>query len=487
MSHPIAAIAAVTLFICAAQVSAQVSLMDMNNRNGETVARLFLTGKDASFDGQQRLTRGAGYMQATPGHHFNLLAFAKSSKGRYDQVGLHITLIQWDDAGTTTAIDGIEPTADCGSGVSFKIVGKPSLKDGLVTLQLDGGKELTLQPRFWWAATVVGEVDFIFKARGAPSVPVSQPSIRWAAEVRKKRLIAYLSGKDLYVIALDGSNQRMLSDGKQGVHDPRWSPDGKSIAFAVRRENGSALYRVNVDGTGLAQLAECNGSGVFPVWSPDGTRIAYTVRRDGKEEIHVIDRDEKSDHKVTDAADYFSRAWSPDGAWITYDVLSGGNWQIGFMKADGTEQHLLPGGGSSQDPAWSTDSRRILFTSNREGKDAVYLFDVEGSSLKRLTDLTARNFNAAFAQAGHDICFASERDGRMELYTMKDDGSNQRPILERGAPNLNFSFSPDGQFIAFDSEREDEYQICVVGIDGRDLHQLTRNDAGNTDPQWQPR
>src|SRR6267142_6508661 len=70
----------------------------------------------------------------------------------------------------------------------------------------------------------------------------------------------------------------------RGVHQtsehryffPRWSPDGKRIAFSSRRTGDYEVWVINRDGSGLQQLTQSHG-GHYSPWSPDGFQIAYSI------------------------------------------------------------------------------------------------------------------------------------------------------------------------------------------------------------------
>src|ERR1041385_1938730 len=105
------------------------------------------------------------------------------------------------------------------------------------------------------------------------------------------------------------------------VGEPQVSPDGKHVAFTIGDVNFDTnrvvtqIYVVSIDGGGLKALTSGDKSSTAPRWSPDGKKIAYTT---GKQ-IWVMDND--GDHKdqitkiSTDAA---APVWSPDGKWIAF-------------------------------------------------------------------------------------------------------------------------------------------------------------------------
>ncbi len=154
------------------------------------------------------------------------------------------------------------------------------------------------------------------------------------------------SVKRLYVMAADGSEVRLVapqsgdSSLRLGPHPPKWSPDGRSIAFvATEGPVVSAVYTVGTDGSGLTRIAEA-ASG--PSWSPDGRRIAlvvpdgydeadlYTFAIDGSDPVRVVGvsagfrpRDQHSQRQSSIARPLWigGLSWSPDGAMILLEAL----------------------------------------------------------------------------------------------------------------------------------------------------------------------
>lgn len=179
----------------------------------------------------------------------------------------------------------------------------------------------------------------------------------------------------IYMMDDDGSNMQKLTDTPFLETTARWSPDGKTIAFArdvdiarTDREQ-TDLFIMDVKGTYEIRLTDHpREDGGDLAWSPDGKQIAFVSLRSGHIDIHVIDVASRAVKQLTSNAVLggLSAApdWSPDGRHIVYQqLLPGQGRTIYTMDVDGRDQKpLVPADGLSRGaPRWSPDGDSILY------------------------------------------------------------------------------------------------------------------------------
>jgi TolB protein len=166
------------------------------------------------------------------------------------------------------------------------------------------------------------------------------------------------------------------------------------------------LFSMGLDGSGLRQLThDPTASSSRPAWSPDGRAIAYVSRSKAKE---------------------------------------AGEADIFLMDADGSNPRQLTKGGTAEinvDPSWSPDGTEIMFCSNRNGGNEVYVMNRDGGSVRQLTHGTrGRIFHPSWSPDGLQVVFG--KGDASAIYIMNADGTNVR-VLEKFAWHPDFGKAVD--------------------------------------------
>jgi Tol biopolymer transport system component len=127
--------------------------------------------------------------------------------------------------------------------------------------------------------------------------------------------------------------------------------------------------------------------------------------------------------------------------------------------------------------AYGAYEGKIVFTSNRDGNQEVYVAAADGSSVVRLTNNKAYDDQPALSPDGKLVVFVSNRDGNNELYLVGVDGNDLRRITDTPYPEIDPSFSPDGRWIIYTSMAEGDKDIVRLPLAGGEPEDLVTGEG----------
>ncbi len=268
--------------------------------------------------------------------------------------------------------------------------------------------------------------------------------------------------------------------GEKGVAQTR-------IAFvSVVSRTAREIFVMDYDGMNPAPITGNQSINLSPRWSPDGRQIAYTSYRNGNPDLFVLNfesgrRDVLSAQRGLNA----TPAWSPDGQWLAFAMSPAGGTNLYLVaKGGGTPRPLTTGSAISLSPSFSPNGRQIVFNSDRGGSPQIYVMDVEGTNLRRLTFQGNYNASPRWSPRAEKIVFMCRLGGN-QICLINPDGSGLQQLTTLGN-NEDPTWSPDGRHIAFTSTRNGPRDIFVMHADGTEQTRLTNNGRDNYLPDWSP-
>ena len=216
--------------------------------------------------------------------------------------------------------------------------------------------------------------------------------------------------------------------------------------------------------------------------------------------------------KVGDFASAAEAYFSHDGKQliVTARMASHPNHNVYIMNIDGTNVRRITDKGKDACTYFSPNGKQIVFSSDRDNEQLppgdyansanyppgseVYIANVDGTGIKRLTFNTAYEAETSFSPDGKWILYSSNADDNIELYRMTLDGKTKVRITR--TPDLQEGgsfYMPDGKRIIFrawkkgsESDRNRPSQLYLINDDGTGLVQLTDNQEFNWSPYPSP-
>lgn len=248
------------------------------------------------------------------------------------------------------------------------------------------------------------------------------------------RWIVYAADEGLGVATVSGTQPRTVAKNPTTptgtIHDARWSPDGRKIAFSTLVGGGRlTIYVVNRDGSGVRQV----GDGHYFEWSADSRRIAFLSNAPTDRTIlGVVAIAERRQLQIAPATVPYRPIWSPSGKWVAYQNRK--DERIHLIRPDGSGDRRIdtPGFG----PSWSPDGSALVFSRAYWGQKpppvplALAVADLQGRLVRSFEEGAVDE--PEWSPSGAEIVYPRWKDESLttssQLFSIRADGSGRRKL-----------------------------------------------------------
>ena len=254
--------------------------------------------------------------------------------------------------------------------------------------------------------------------------------------------IVFAYGGDLWIVGRDGGEARRLTSFPGVETFPRFSPDGKRVAFSGQYDGNIDAFVVPIDGGEPTRLTWHPGADMVREWTPDGRRVVFASGRTGAPVGYSRWWTVSTEGGFPEPMP-MPRAWrgsfSPDGKRLAYEPIQsfetewrnyrgGQNKPIWILDLDDLSLDKLPWEGTNDsDPAWIGDT--IYFLSDRDYAVNVWSYDAGSEELSQLTGF--KDFDAKHMQSGAGV-LVFEQAGFIHLLDPAEGRARKIEITVRG-------------------------------------------------------
>ncbi|MFZ5674598.1 MAG: Tol-Pal system beta propeller repeat protein TolB [Pseudomonadota bacterium] len=186
----------------------------------------------------------------------------------------------------------------------------------------------------------------------------------------------------VYLYNIETNQREIVGEFPNMSFSPRFSPDGQRVIMSLQDGNAANIFVMDLRSRQTQQLTNSDGINTAPSYSPDGSQIAFEVGSDNSQQIYVMNADGSNPRRISSGGGrYATPVWSPDGRYIAFTKQGGGRFAIGVMNPDGSGERLLTEGFHNEGPTWAPNSRVIMFFRDEPGENGgsrLYSVDVSG-------------------------------------------------------------------------------------------------------------
>ncbi len=270
----------------------------------------------------------------------------------------------------------------------------------------------------------------------------------------------------LWLVSIDGDEHQPLTDWNVNASSPRWSPDGKRLAYAAKGGEVTQVFVQWIESGQTARLTNLSESPGELAWSPDGKWLAFSmlVHEKRKPYIELPEKPDGADWAKPFKL-YDSLVYRDDGKGYVKE----GFYHLFVLPSEGGTPRQITSGAfhHRERPTWTADGKSLLFSANRRNdweheplESDLYRVSIADNQLTRLTDRAGPDASPTVSPRGKQVAYVGFDDvGRSyhqsDLYVMSLDGQDRNCLtkdFDRDVTNPYFARDGRGVFFQYDDE-----------------------------------
>jgi dipeptidyl aminopeptidase/acylaminoacyl peptidase len=302
----------------------------------------------------------------------------------------------------------------------------------------------------------------------------------------------------VWMVPADGGDAVVMTAEKESSSHPRWSPDGKYLAFLSKRGEGKTqVWLLNRMGGEAQQLTDAIQDVEDFAWSPDSKRLVLLLKDPSPEELEEAKT--KAKEKPGSEAKEEAKSQKPKTPRpIVVDRYRFKTDTIGYLDHRRTHLYVLDvatktvvqvtsGDFDDRQPAWSPDSKLLAFSSNRSTPDPDRTYDTniwvvasdntdKGAHLTQVTTNPGDDAEPSWSPDGRWITYVTKLDPKLFQYgtlhvAISPASGGQAKVLTQSFDRMSRwpRFSSDGQFIYFTADDDGSINLCRIPAAGGEI------------------
>jgi TolB protein len=183
----------------------------------------------------------------------------------------------------------------------------------------------------------------------------------------------------VFLMNLETGQRDLLGNFPGMSFAPRFSPDGRRVIMSIGEGGASSIVEMDLRTRGMRRLTQTSAIDTGPCYSPDGRQIVFESDRDGSQQLYVMAADGSGQRRISvGEGRYSTPVWSPRGDLIAFTKQLGGSFLIGVMRPDGTGERILTEGYHNEGPTWAPNGRVLMFFREARGPGGgPHLFSID--------------------------------------------------------------------------------------------------------------